>query len=82
MMIYQPHINSTDRVVWHGGESTQLHYEQQVDGWDGNPDWIDRNVQTLGGGIPTSMSEMFTHMQEFYNYCQVCEFERRMAMAD
>jgi hypothetical protein len=82
MIIYQPHINSTDRVIWHGGELTQLHYEQQVDGWDGNPDWIDRNVQTLGSGIPTSMSEMHTHMQEFYNYCQVCEFEQRMAMAD
>jgi len=80
MIIYQPQTNSTDRVVWHGGE--WLHYEQQVDGWDGNPDWIDRNVQTLGGGIPTSTSEMHAYMQEFYNYCQVCEFEQRMAMAD
>ena len=69
-MIYQPQINSTDRVVWHGGESTQLHYEQQVDGWDGNPDWIGRGVRILGGGMPTSMSEMHAEMVDYYNYCQ------------
>ena len=70
MIIYQPHISSTDRVIWHGGESTQLHYEQQVDGWDGKPDWIERAVRTLGGGLPTGMSEMHAEMVEFYNYCQ------------
>lgn len=82
MIIYQTHITSTDRVFWRGGESTQLHYQQQVDGWDGNPDWIDRNVQTLDSGTPTGMGEMHAVMQEFYNYCQVCELDRRMAMAD
>ncbi len=40
MFIYQPVCNSGDRVAWYGGESTQLHYEVQVDGYDGNPDWI------------------------------------------
>jgi hypothetical protein len=70
MIIYQPHINSTDRVVWHGGESTQLHYEQQVDGWDGNPDWIGRSIRTLGSGMPTGMSEMHAEMVDYYNYCQ------------
>ncbi len=69
-MIYQPQINSTDRVVWHGGESTQLHYEQKVDGWDGNPDWIDRGVRTLGNGMPIGMSEMYAEMVDYYNYCQ------------
>jgi len=70
MMIYQPSVNSTDRVVWHGGESTQLHYEQQVDGWDGSSDWIDRGVRTLVMGIPQGMSEMHAEMVDYYNYCQ------------
>ena len=69
MFIYQPVIDSTDRVAWYGGESTQLHYEVQVDGHDGNPDWIERDVRTLGGGIPAGMSELHAEMVEYYNYC-------------
>ena len=71
MFIYQPTVNATDRVVWYGGASTQLHYEQQVDGWDGSPDWIDRSVRTLGGGVPQGVSELHTELVDFYNYCQV-----------
>jgi hypothetical protein len=70
MFIYQPHINSTDRVLWHGGESTQLHYEQQVDGWDGNPDWIPRALRTLPEGLPTGMSELHRELIDYYNFCQ------------
>lgn len=78
MIIYQPHITSTDRTVWYGGESTQLHYEVQcVDGH-----WWDRAVQTLGGGIPSGMSEMHAAMVDYYNYCQIMECEQRQAMAD
>lgn len=75
MFIYQPHISATDRVVWHGGESTQIHYQVQVDGWDGNPDWIDRDTRTLGGGIPAGMSEMHAELVEYYNHCQCQEID-------
>ena len=75
MFIYQPTVNATDRVVWYGGESTQLHYEQQVDGWDGNPDWIDRAVRTLGGGVPQGMSELHAELKQFYDYCQTAALD-------
>ena len=78
MFIYQPHVSSTDRVVWYGGESTQLHYEQKRS--DGH--WWDQAVQTLGGGIPSGMSEMHAAMVDYYNDCQILEIERRQAMAD
>lgn len=71
MFIYQPHISSTDRVTWYGGESTQLHYEVQADGPNGNPEWIDRDVRTLGGGIPSGMSELHAELIDYYNYCQL-----------
>lgn len=66
MFIYQPFVNSKDRVAWHGGESTQLHYEVFSHG-----EWVDINVQTLGGGIPSGMSEMHAELVDYYNYCQV-----------
>ena len=71
MIVYQPFVSSTDRVVWHGGESTQLHYEKIVDG-----NWIERDVQTLGAGIPSGMSEMHAEMVEYYNLSQILEQER------
>jgi hypothetical protein len=66
MFIYQPHINSTDRVLWHGGESTQLHYELR----DKSGCWYEIAVRTLGGGIPSGMSELNAELIEYYNYCQ------------
>jgi hypothetical protein len=66
MQIYQPFADSTSRVVWYGGESTQLHYEYIAS--DG--DWYDVNVRTLGGGIPPSMSELHAELVDYYNYCQ------------
>ncbi len=71
MFIYQPTVSCTDRVVWYGGESTQLHYEVEVDNGDGNPDWIDQAVRTLGGGTPAGVSELHAELVDFYNYCQV-----------
>lgn len=70
MFIYQPQADSTDRTVWYGGESTQLHYEVQVDGYDGTVDWIQRDVRTLGGGIPAGVSEFHAELVDYYNYCQ------------
>jgi hypothetical protein len=78
MFIYQPQADSTDRVVWYGGESTQLHYE--LLDCDGN--WVDRVVRTLGGGIPAGVAELHAELVEYYNYCQCMEDERRYAMAD
>ena len=72
MFIYQPN-DAHDRVVWYGGESTQLHYEQEVDGWEGSPDWIDRHVRTLGNGIPVGISELHAELIDYYNYCQATD---------
>ena len=66
MFIYQPTVDSDDRTVWYGGESTQLHYEQQ----DCDGLWWDRNVRTLGGGIPAGVSELQAELIDFYNFCQ------------
>jgi hypothetical protein len=71
MFIYQPYIDSSDRVIWHGGESTQLHYEQR----DKTGDWIECAVRTLGGGIPTGMSEMHAELVDYYNHCQTAPFD-------
>ena len=81
MFIYMPFISSTDRVVWKGGESTQLHYEVQVDGWDGNPDWIERDVRTIDS-LPSGMKELLHAMQDYYQDCTSLEIERLQAMAD
>ena len=81
MFIYMPFISSTDRVVWKGGDSTQLHYEVQVDGWDGNPDWIERDVRTIDS-FPSGMKELLHVMQDYYQDCTSLEIERLQAMAD
>jgi hypothetical protein len=73
MFIYMPNIYSCDRVVWSGGESTQLHYEQEgVDKCD-HQTWIEKEVRTLGNGIPAGMSEMHAELVNFYNHCQTLE---------
>jgi len=77
MIIYQPCVYSTDRIIWYGGESNQFHYEKLH-----RNEWFDIDVRTLGGGIPTGMSEMYAKMVDYYNHCQDMELERRMAMAD
>jgi hypothetical protein len=66
MQIYQPFVDSPSRVVWYGGESTQLHYEYNTP--DGG--WHAVNVRTLGGGIPASVSELHAELVDYYNYCQ------------
>ena len=70
MFIYQPTVNSTDRTVWYGGESTQLHYEVQVNDHAGNPDWIDIDFRPFGGEIPAGGSELYAELVDYYNYCQ------------
>ena len=67
MQIYQPCIDSHDRVIWNGGESTQLHF-QFDDGHFGETEWIDEYTHTLMD-FPTSMSELHAAMVDLYNYC-------------
>jgi len=66
MFIYQPTINSHDRTIWYGGESTQLHYECS----DSNGIWHDKDVRTLGGNTPVGVSELHAELVDYYNYCQ------------
>lgn len=66
MLAFYPGEGATERIVWYGGESTQLHYEVQVDDYKGDPAWLARETQTLGGGLPTSVKELYTAMCEFY----------------
>jgi hypothetical protein len=77
MQIYQPDIDSSNRVIWNGGESTQLHYQSKLqdyacyyigdEGADGC-DWIDIYTRTLGE-LPSGMSELHAEMADLYNYC-------------
>jgi len=75
MFIYQPHIDSTDRTVWYGGESTQLHYERCTNDDHDNPEWVGITVCTLGGGLPTGMSELRRELVDYYNWCQCMEHD-------
>jgi len=69
MMMYQPCIDSRDRVIWYGGESTQLHFQLELEGYNDEAEWIDEYTRTLGGGIPSSMSDMHAEMVDLYNHC-------------
>ena len=81
MLAFYPHQGATERISWHGGTSTMLHYEVQVDDWKGDPDWIEREVRTLSC-LPTGMKEMNQEMSQFYDDIITMQLERRMAMAD
>lgn len=66
MLIYQPTHSST-RVVWYGGESTQLHFEE----FEAlNEEWNDVYVRTLMHGMPPGAKDLLHEMTEFYNSCQ------------
>ena len=77
MQIYQPCIDSHDRVIWNGNESTQLHFQLELQAYacynvgdeaaEGS-DWIDVYTRTLID-FPTSMSELHAAMVDLYNYC-------------
>jgi hypothetical protein len=63
MFIYQPRHEHLYRVVWYGGQSTQLHFEKKVAG-----EWKDIDVRTLGSGLPDGVKELYQEMLEYYNY--------------
>ena len=68
MLSYYPYEGATERITWHGGESTMLHYHVQVDDYKGDPDWIDRYSQTLMGGIPCGTKELLAAMSDYYQH--------------
>jgi hypothetical protein len=70
MMIYQPRDTSMHRIVWYGGESPMLHHEKKIAG-----EWKEQAVQTLGGGLPTQVKELYQDMQEFYDACMTLEYD-------
>lgn len=80
-LVYKPSAEEQYRVTWYGGESTQLHFEKLWRTLDLDTDavyqeWLDRDVRTLGGGVPTSMKDMLFEMEDFYHYSINMEQER------
>ena len=41
-------------------------------------EWQDRDVRTMGGGVPTSMKEMLMEMEDYYHYSIDMELERKL----
>jgi hypothetical protein len=81
-LVYKPSAERKYRVTWYGGESPRLHFEKLWNIFDPDTnaewqEWQDRDVRTLGGGIPTSMKEMLMEMEDYYNYSIAMEQERR-----
>ena len=77
MLSYYPYEGAKERITWHGGESTMLHYQVEVDDYKGDPDWIDRYSQTLGGGIPCSTKELLAAMSDYYQYISTMELDTK-----
>jgi hypothetical protein len=77
--IYAPRDEKHFRIAWYGSHSTQLHFEKRIVTFDDDNDfdveWVDRDVRTLGGGIPTSVKDMLHEMQDFYAYCMDMKLE-------
>ena len=66
MLCYDPNESGTERITWNGGESNQLHYEVEVDDYQGNPFWIERHCKTLMQGMPTGVKELQQAMSDYY----------------
>jgi hypothetical protein len=70
MMIYQPKYEHLHRVVWYGGESTQLHFEKKVAG-----EWKDIDVRTLGSGLPDGVKQLYEEMRDYLDYCITQDYD-------
>lgn len=84
-MIYQPSAEKGFRVTWYGGESTQLHFQKFWNVWDPDKDeswteWTDRDVRTLGSGVPVGIKEMLLEMENYYHDAIILEQERNYQM--
>jgi len=60
MLIYQP--DPKERIVWRGGQFTQLHYEiNRGTGWKSM-------ATTTINDFPTGVKELQQQFQEYYDY--------------
>jgi hypothetical protein len=59
------------RVVWYGGESTQLHFEKQI--FSG--EWRAIDTRTLQYSFPTGVKELLLEMEDYYHQGLVLEEE-------
>ena len=72
-LIYQPDRTSPRvyRVAWYGGESTQLHFERwcviATPDFKGEQEWVAIDTRTLMD-MPTRVKDLYTEMQDYYNY--------------
>jgi len=72
VMIYQPSGEHNLRVAWYGGQSTMLHFEKlNIQG-----EWYDRDVRTLGSGVPAGIKEMLIEIENYYHEGIILEQER------
>lgn len=60
MLIHQP--TDTERIVWYGGDSTQLHYEVLK-----GKEWKELDVRSFME-FPKSTKELKQEVVEYYNY--------------
>lgn len=67
MLIHQP--TNTERIVWYGGNSTQIHYEV----FDGN-EWKTFETETITE-FPHSVKEFKQAVVDFYDYCSSIYFK-------
>ena len=73
MMIYQPSSDMNYRVVWYGGESTQLHFEKQIF----RDEWRAIDTRTPQYSL---VKELLLEMEEYYHQGLVLEEECHRSM--
>jgi hypothetical protein len=77
MMIYQPSADMNYRVVWYGGESTQLHFEKQIFSCE----WRAIDTRTLQDSFPTRVKELLMEMEDYYHHGLILEEEYARSMS-
>ena len=90
-LIYQPKLSepgycydingdSIYRVIWFGGESTQLHFQRRVLLPPPNDNkrtaWVDKDICTLVC-MPTRVKDLYEKMRDLYN-CGVYKDQKRL----
>lgn len=81
VMIYQPTAEKRFRIIWYGGQSTQLHFQKRIHMYNLDTEhsyieWQDRDVRTLGGEVPAQIKDMLLEMEDYYHQAIIMEEER------